>query len=213
MMERSHWRATSLAAALALALGVPAAVVAAEDKPEYGKPAAAGSMAAEHEGLVGKPVVDRTGERIGTVSNVSLAPDGHIRRVVLSIGNTAYRIPWNQVTLARGGESVMIGATERIGLVGAPVKDRNGERIGRVANVETAPDGRVRRLRMNIGEGDRTYSVPWSRITVDADGEGVMLGVPASGVESEFSAFEVEGRMMEKERRARDVERDAGGRR
>lgn len=104
-------------------------------------------------------------------------------------------------------------------VVGAPVLDRNGERVGRVANVELDESGRVRSLVLSIGGvmgmGDTAYRVPWDELMLGDTEEGVVLGVARERMKSEFSAFEVkrerEREMKREKERMRDVEGDAGG--
>jgi len=124
LMERKHWVPVISAVALGVALVAP--VAADEEKGttetgqsmSYGTPTKSMSsegMAARHMGLVGSPVTDREGQKIGRVSNVTISPSGDVREVVVSIGGTLgigateYRIPWNRVSVGAQGDSVMLG--------------------------------------------------------------------------------------------------------
>lgn len=64
------------------------------------------------------PVYGETGEDIGEVSNIFVGPDDQIQSIVveaggfLDIGDTHFRVPWDQVDLTAGTEGVQVPVNE-----------------------------------------------------------------------------------------------------
>lgn len=143
------------------------------------------------ERLIGMDVHGRNGDSLGEVENVIVSRDGRALGIIISaggvlgVGETYFRVPWNQATFDRGMERVTVPiaednvkrfqwGAERVSTGGNEllVRDimdanaalRGGERYGEIDDVIFGRDGRVKGLvvtsRMGAFDGNR-YAYPF----------------------------------------------------
>lgn len=103
-------------AAAALAVSAPAHSQEVVSLPDYDHEALYGGIRAEE--MLDADVYGAAGEEIGEVENIIVGADGRITDIVveaggfLDIGDTHFRVPWNEVDLTPGVEGVAIPIVE-----------------------------------------------------------------------------------------------------
>lgn len=143
------------------------------------------------ERLIGTDVRGRNGDSLGEVENIIVSRDGHAQGIVVSaggvlgVGETYFRVPWNQVAFGRDMERVTVPISEdnvdtfrwnaenvRTGgnellvqeVLDARAALRGGGRYGDIDDVVFGRDGRVKGLvvtsRLMGFEGNR-YAYPF----------------------------------------------------
>lgn len=141
--------------------------------------------------LLGMDVSGRNGDSLGEIENIVVSRDGRAEGIIVSaggvlgVGETFFRVPWNQVQFDRGmervtvpiaehnvdtfrwnAESVRTGGNELLvsNILDANAALRGGERYGEIDDVVFGRDGRVKGLvvtsRLMGFDGNR-YAYPF----------------------------------------------------
>ncbi|WP_029029624.1 PRC-barrel domain-containing protein [Salinarimonas rosea] len=111
------------------------------------------------EDLIGEPVLGRDGGIVGTTRDLVFGPDGRVRALVaesggfLDIGNSYFRVPWEDVSVTPGEPGVAVPVTEENAEIYDPFDERDFVVTGPRAFRATEVIGDYVQLRDQTGFG------------------------------------------------------------
>lgn len=221
----------SAAAALMLSCALASGAAIAQDTTTATGTTVASPTAVDAAKLIGRNIVNASGDTVGKIDSVVIDQGGQVRYVIvgvggfLGIGKKEVALAWDELTIAENGEKVMTSATKdqlaalpehkfpesvnpgtvysydeavksnpTLGspeqtspaagaagikaskLVGATVKNANGESIGEIHEVVLGNDGRAEGLIVDVGGflgiNEKPVMVRWSDVTIRSDSNG-----------------------------------------
>ena len=87
-----------------------------------------------------------------------------------------------------------MASTEAVSLLGRPVRNLQGERLGEVDTVLVTTHGQVSAIVVGtgglLGLGQDHYEIPWSQVQWQENGPYLTVDVAEDHMKAEFSAFE-----------------------
>ncbi len=148
-------------------------------------------FALQAEDIKGMQVQNQQGERMGTVEEIVIAPDGQIQEVVVEkggflwMGGETNRIPWNALTQSQDGRFLVydesaaaqaqiqqpgaeqLTASQADELMGSTLVGKDGKELGTVQMTHLAEDGESVQYLIIEGKDNRLHPVPTELVQVD----------------------------------------------